>query len=70
MKRVATIVGGPQVWQDAKRGDVLFEDKDWVVVLLQSKDDAGHGFYEVRLPIACVKIEEYEDVDLEDLEIR
>lgn len=66
MKRVATIVHGPQVWQEARQGEVVSEDSEYVVVLLQGRDDAGHSFYEVRMPIACVKIEESEDVELTD----
>jgi hypothetical protein len=62
VKRIATVIHGPQVWVDARQGDVLFEDDKEVVLLLQGRDDAGHSFYEVRMPIACVKIEEVEEL--------
>jgi hypothetical protein len=67
VKRIATIMHGPQVWQDAKQGDVIFENDKEVVVLLQGRDDAGHAFYEVRMPIACVKIEEVEELADSDI---
>jgi len=68
-KRFATIVHGPSVWVDMKEGEVLSENEQWVVVRLQGRDDAGHTSYDVRFPIGCVKIEECEVLDVEELDV-
>jgi len=57
MTRIATIMHGPSVWV-GKRGMVVSEDADWVVVELESRDDAGAGIYEVRFPTSCVRTED------------
>ena len=60
IRRVATVVGGPDAWAGL-RGWVLREDADWVVARVWSRDDAGNGIYDVRLPSGLVKVED-EDI--------
>lgn len=53
MSKRAKVVHGPGCWLD-KTGDVLFEDAEWVVVRLESLDDAGRDSYNVRMPLLAV----------------
>lgn len=54
--KIATVLSGPSVWLD-KKGPVVVEDGDFVVVELEDRDDAGGGKYNVRFPLACLKLE-------------
>jgi len=58
--RTALVTGGPAAWRDLQ-GDILWSDADFLVVRLETRDDAGSSFYDVRMPRAfCLEIEEEE----------
>jgi hypothetical protein len=56
-RKIITVKHGPSVWVGL-RGWWLFEDGDFVVGKFWSRDDAGNGTYRVRMPKACVTIED------------
>jgi len=49
----ALITGGPAVWRDLQ-GEIVVDDGEFVVVRLESRDDAGTGTYDVRMPKTCI----------------
>jgi hypothetical protein len=53
--KTAKITNGPAAWLE-KSGPVIFMDLDWVIVAIEGTDDYGSTTYNVRLPLACVKI--------------
>ncbi len=55
--RAALVVHGPSVWVGLQ-GDIISEDEQFAVVRLESRDDAGHGTYDVRLPWPCLLLVE------------
>lgn len=57
MKKIVTVIHGPGVWVGL-RGWWISQDAEFVVGRFWSRDDAGNGVYDVRLPLACVKIED------------
>lgn len=56
-RKIVTPVKGPAVWIGL-RGWLLREDGDFIVGRFWSRDDAGMGIYDVRMPKACVTIED------------
>lgn len=57
MRKIVTVVRGPSVWI-GNRGWLKKEDGEFVVGQFWAKDDAGTGIYMLRLPRACVTIED------------
>lgn len=61
MKRqIVTVIHGPSVWMQG-RGWLIAVDGDFIVGKFWSLDDAGKSAYHVRMPKACVTIEDEPD---------
>ncbi len=56
MRKIVTVVSGPGVWVGL-RGWLVRVEGEFVIAQFSAKDDAGLGTYDVRMPLAFVKIE-------------
>lgn len=56
-RKIVTVLLGPSAWVGL-RGWLISEDGDFIVGKFWSRDDSGESTYKVRMPRACVSIEE------------
>ena len=56
-RKIVTVKQGPGVWVGL-RGWLILDDGEFIIAKFWSRDDAGEGTYNVRMPKSCVTIED------------